>query len=34
MPDGMPVFDGRVEVLFKVGRHISKLLYLNVLKYA
>ncbi len=22
-PDGMPVFDGRVEVLFKVGRHIS-----------
>ena len=30
-PDGMPVFDDRVEVLFKVGGHISKLIHLNLL---
>lgn len=26
-PDGIPIFDGRMEVLFKVGPEISKLMY-------
>ena len=31
-PDGMPIFDSRIEVLFKVGPVVTMLVYLIVLK--